>query len=147
MRHFVKLIPSLFLLLMIMTGSPLLGDSTPQPEPETSSDNSLLGGTLPNVECRNPLYNPSCKTDMELEECEANGGRWVESFGLIGRPACLCPTIKGGCPCRSPRDCEQGLCMQNRNLAGTYTCAAVHPMVGCIKILTEEGTPVMLCID
>jgi hypothetical protein len=39
------------------------------------------------------------------EECELCNGTWGPR-GIIGAVGCVCPTLDGGKPCRSPRDCE-----------------------------------------
>jgi len=81
-----------------------------------------------------------CKVDKSPAQiaCEKSKGTWA---GHDGSFFCSHLTRDGGKSCRKASDCE-GYC-----LARSRTCAPVRPLLGCVPVLTANGTQAEICLD
>jgi hypothetical protein len=104
-------------------------EQKPKPTPESK----------PATEKPKEVAAPVVKSAAEFA-CEKRGGQYV-GVGDTGAKTCQFRTRDATKQCRRESDCE-GAC-----LARSRTCAPVKPLLGCNRVLQQNGVEVELCID
>lgn len=86
-----------------------------------------------------PPVGPA-RFDWEKKLCETRGGRFAPGPGGGGY-FCFRTPSDAGKMCRRASDCSTACLAQSR------TCAPISPLLGCQKILQDDGSTVTQCVN
>ena len=162
--------------LLISCGGQPVKPGQPAPPRATQDDDEHRGDEQPAPRPQPPVVasdaGPRITHAQTEEECRACNGTWGPR-GIIGALGCVCPTIDGGQPCRSPSDCEHrceitiedalalgrveclpsGICADGKRLP-QGSCSHTFDIFGCrawiAEIDTDDGRRLQvrhLCVD